>query len=63
MVVAIGELEGASHLQTRHKHLASLQAHLLKTRDPVDELIARFAENLGLGSGVSSLSVCCRTDG
>lgn len=58
MVVAIGELEGASHPQTRHTHLASLQARLLKTRDPVDELIARFAQNLGLGPGTSGFRDC-----
>jgi hypothetical protein len=50
MVVAIGELEGASHPQTQHKSLASLQIRLLNIHEPVDELIARFAENLGLGS-------------
>jgi hypothetical protein len=52
MVDAIGELEGASHPQSQHKSLASLQVSLLKTQEPVDELIARFAENLRLGSSV-----------
>jgi hypothetical protein len=49
--VAIGELQSAAHPQERHRCLANLQERLLKTRDPVDELIARLAENLGLGSG------------
>ena len=51
MVVAISELEGTSLPQTRYQYLTSLQLRLLTTPDPVDELIARFAQNLGLGSG------------
>jgi hypothetical protein len=53
MVLAIAELEGTSVPQTRHEHLATLQVLLLKTGDPVDELITRFAQKLGLGSGDS----------
>ena len=56
MVDAIGELEGASLPQTRYQYLTSLQLRLLTTPDPVDELIARFAQNLGLASGASSSS-------
>ena len=54
MVVAIEELEGASLPQTRYQYLTSLQLRLLTTHDPVDELIARFAKNLGLAAGASS---------
>jgi len=53
MVLAIAELEGTSIAQTRHEHLATLQVLLLKTGDPVDELIVRFAQKLGLGAGDS----------
>jgi hypothetical protein len=56
MAVAIEELEGASLPQTRYQYLTSLQLRLLTTPDPVDELIARFAQNLGLASGASSSS-------
>jgi hypothetical protein len=48
--VAIGELECAARAQDRHQCLATLQERLLKTRDPVDHMIARLAETLGLGS-------------
>jgi hypothetical protein len=54
MFVAIGELQRAAHPQQRHGCVATLQERLLKTGDPVDQLIARLAENLGLGLGSSS---------
>jgi hypothetical protein len=50
VIVAIGELECAPRPQDRHQCLATLQEKLLKTRDPVDQMIARLAESLGLGS-------------
>jgi hypothetical protein len=56
VMVAIGELERASHPQKRHTCLASLQERLLTINDPVDQLIARLAEKLGLGSGTGPMS-------
>jgi hypothetical protein len=53
LIVAIRELECASHPLDRHQCLATLQERLLKTRDPVDQMIARLAETLGLGSRCS----------
>jgi hypothetical protein len=50
MKAAIGELERAPRPQDRHQCLVTLQERLLKTRDPVDQMIARLAESLGLGS-------------
>ena len=50
MMVAINELERAPRPQDRHQCLVTLQERLLKTRDPVDQMIARLAESLGLGS-------------
>jgi hypothetical protein len=50
VIVAVGELEGASSAQGRLRCLTALQDRLLKTKEPVDHLIARLAENLGIGS-------------
>jgi len=50
MVVAVGELASSSHPQVQYNCLIALQERLLKTRDPVDRLIARFAGYLGLDS-------------
>jgi hypothetical protein len=50
MGAAIVEIEGTAHQLTRNKCLAALQERLLKTQDPVDQLIARMAVKLGLGS-------------
>jgi hypothetical protein len=54
LIAAVGDFEHASHPQDRHRCLASLQERLLKTREPVDQLVARAAEKLGLGSGSGS---------
>ena len=51
VIVAVGELEDASSAQGRLKCLTALQDRLLRTREPVDRLIARLAESLGIGSG------------
>jgi hypothetical protein len=51
MISAIGELAGAAHRQAPRQCLSRLQEKLLETADPVDLLIARLAERLGLGSG------------
>jgi hypothetical protein len=49
IIAAIDELGGASH-SAAHRHcLGKLQENLLKVREPVDLLIARLAEKLGLG--------------
>jgi hypothetical protein len=50
MMMTLGELDTTSHPQARHDCVAALQERLLNTVDPVDRLIARLAENLGLGS-------------
>jgi hypothetical protein len=49
LIIAIGEFEGVSHPQTQRQCLGKLQDNLLKTREPVDLLIARLAQKLGLG--------------
>jgi hypothetical protein len=51
LFVCIGELESASHPQARYSCVAALQERLLKTTDPVDQLITHLAEKLGLGAG------------
>jgi hypothetical protein len=51
IIIAIGEFECASHPQAIQQCLATLQENLLKTHEPVDQLIARLAEKLGLASG------------
>jgi hypothetical protein len=53
LTIAIGEFEGVSHPQTQRQCLSKLQENLLKTREPVDLLIARLAEKLGLGRASS----------
>jgi hypothetical protein len=50
MIIAIDELALSSHSQVQDSALAALQERLLKTADPVDRLIARLAENLGLAA-------------
>lgn len=57
LIVAIGELEATSHRQVRDNCVAALQERLLKSRDPVDQLIARFTETLGLGSAMDVIAV------
>jgi hypothetical protein len=51
LMVAIGEIDDTSNPQVQRQCLGKLQEKLLKTRDPVDLLISRLAEKLGLGSG------------
>jgi hypothetical protein len=51
LMTAIGELDDASNPQAQRQCLGKLQDNLLKTGDPVDLLISRLAERLGLGSG------------
>jgi hypothetical protein len=51
IVIAIGEWCGDPDAQAQRQCLGKLQENLLKTGDPVDLLIARLAEKLGLGSG------------
>lgn len=53
MIVAIGELECTSMPEERYQRLVALQARLLTTRDPVDELIVHLAENLGFGQSAA----------
>jgi hypothetical protein len=49
VIVAVGEFEAASSPQGRLKCLTGLQDRLLRTKEPVDHLIARLARNLGIG--------------
>ena len=49
VIVAVGEFEAASSPQGRAKCLTGLQERLLRTKEPVDHLIARLARNLGIG--------------
>jgi hypothetical protein len=55
MMIAVDELVSVSvsvsDPRTQRQCLIKLQNNLLKTRDPVDPLIARLAEKLRLGSG------------
>ncbi len=49
IVVAVKELECDSIAQQHQRCLSRLQARLLESRDPVDSLIARLAQTLGIG--------------
>jgi hypothetical protein len=51
VIIAINELACISDPQEQHQCLAELQERLLRTRDPVDHLIAHLAKTLGLGAG------------
>jgi hypothetical protein len=51
MIVAVGESAGAADPQAQRQCIGKLQENLLRTHEPVDLLIARLAERLGLGSG------------
>ena len=49
VTAAIDELQRASYPHQQVQCLAKLQERLLKTLEPVDQLIARLAETLSLG--------------
>jgi hypothetical protein len=49
IIVAVKELECDS-IPQQQRCLSRLQARLLESRDPVDPLIARLAQSLGIGS-------------
>lgn len=50
---AVRELEGVSSAQGRLRCLTALQERLLRIKEPVDHLIARLADSLGIGSNTS----------
>jgi hypothetical protein len=49
IIVAVQELECDSIPQQQQRCLSRLQSRLLEARDPVDSLIARLAQSLGIG--------------